>query len=115
MGASSPASALATTSRRHAASASGGRLGSPTGCGIRPAGRMRIAPKAVAIDVIAVMSTVGRPAASICRASVAPQRVPVPQVLVRITACTPSLMSTVAISVPMRSALARLIPVPTVT
>ncbi len=76
---------------------------------------MRFAPARWAIDVIAVMSTAGSPARSISFASVAPQRVPVPQVLVTIAAWTPSSISFCAISLPMRLALVTLVPVPTVT
>jgi hypothetical protein len=74
-----------------------------------------MAPADLAMAVMAVISTAGSPARSISFASVAPQRVPVPQVLVTIAACTPSLTSCAAISPPMRLALVTLVPVPTVT
>lgn len=76
---------------------------------------MRFAPAACAIDVIAVSSTAGKPARSISFASVAPQRVPVPQVLVTIAAWTPSAMSCSAIALPIALAFVTLVPVPTVT
>lgn len=53
------------------------------------AGKMRGAPTLFAILARAQISTVGMPALSICLASVAPQRVPVPQVLVSITPTFP--------------------------
>lgn len=82
---------------------------------MRPEDKMRFAPALCAIDVIAVNNAAGRPARSISFASVAPQRVPVPQVLVTITACTPSAINCFAISLPIFSPLVTLVPVPTVT
>jgi hypothetical protein len=76
---------------------------------------MRFAPATCAIDVIAVSSTAGKPARSISFASVAPQRVPVPQVLVTMTAWTPSASNWRAMAWPMAVALVTLVPVPTVT
>ncbi len=114
-GVDSAASACFNRPSRHANSSSGDRLGSPTGCGIRPAPRMRFAPATCAIEVMAVMSTAGSPARSISLASVAPQRVPVPQVLVTIAAWTPSAISCLAIALPIASAFLMLVPVPTVT
>ncbi len=76
---------------------------------------MRLAPAAWAIDVIAVSSTAGRPARSISLASVAPQRVPVPQVLVTIAAWTPSAINCCAMARPIAVAFVTLVPVPTVT
>lgn len=51
-----------------------------------PDERIRFAPATFAIDVIAVSRVAGIPCFSIILHSVAPQRVPVPQVLVAITA-----------------------------
>ena len=76
---------------------------------------MRNAPADCAMDVMAVSRTAGRPARSISFASVAPQRVPVPQVLVTIAAWTPSAMSCCAMALPIAEALVTLVPVPTVT
>lgn len=74
-----------------------------------------MAPADWAMEVIAVRSTAGSPALSISFASVAPQRVPVPQVLVTMAACTPSLISCLAIPSPIAVALGTVVPVPTVT
>lgn len=82
---------------------------------MRPDATIRFAPAACAIEVIAVRSTAGKPARSISLASVAPQRVPVPQVLVTMAACTPSAINCLAMSPPMAVALVTLVPVPTVT
>ena len=76
---------------------------------------MRLAPATFAIEVMAVTIAAGIPCFSIILASVAPQRVPVPQVLVAITACTPSATSCLAISSPIRSAWDTVVPVPVVT
>lgn len=51
-----------------------------------PEERIRFAPATLAIDVIAVNRAAGIPFFSIIFESVAPQRVPVPHVLVTITA-----------------------------
>ncbi len=109
------AKALRNCDRRQASSSSGERVGSPTGWGMRPEARMRFAPAFCAIDVMAVSSTAGSPARSISLASVAPQRVPVPQVLVTMAAWTPSAMSCLAMALPMADAFVTLVPVPTVT
>ena len=82
---------------------------------MRPDATMRFAPAACAIAVIAVSSTAGNPARSISFASVAPQRVPVPQVLVTMAACTPSAINCLTIALPMVVAFVTLVPVPTVT
>ncbi len=76
---------------------------------------MRFAPAACAIDVIAVSSAAGRPARSISFTSVAPQRVPVPHVLVTSAAWTPSAINCFAIARPIAAAFGTLVPVPTVT
>lgn len=80
-----------------------------------PDERMRLAPATFAIEVIAVSSAAGSPFASITLESVAPQRVPVPQVLVTITAWTPSAINCREISSPIFVALVTLVPVPVVT
>ena len=51
---------------------------------------------------MAVINVVGSPALSSSFASVAPLRVPVPQVPVRITPCTPAACSSAAMSSPNR-------------
>ena len=68
--------------------------------------RMRFAPTICAIVGSAVTNTVGMPFRSNSFASVAPQRVPVPQVPVRITAPTRASSSSAAISCPCRAATA---------
>ncbi|GEM_PF-1324536 len=108
-------SAWRKTPCRQTNSSSGDRVGSPTGCGMRPEGRILIAPADCAMEVIAVSSTAGRPARSISFASVAPQRVPVPQVLVTIAAWTPSAINCLAISSPIAAAFGTVVPVPVVT
>ena len=65
---------------------------------------MRLAPTVFEMVVIEQTWTVGRPARSSSLTIVAPQRVQVPHVLVRITACTPSFTSFGAISAPKRFA-----------
>jgi len=114
-GVASVSSAFFSIDFRHANSSSGERVGSPTGCGMRPDATIRFAPAACAIDVIAVSRAAGRPARSISFASVAPQRVPVPQVLVTIAAWTPSAINCCAIARPIAPAWVTLVPVPTVT
>ena len=59
--------------------------GSPSGWGIPRAGMIRLAPTVVAILVSVQMRAVGIPAFSSSFAIVAPQRVPVPQVAVKMT------------------------------
>ena len=61
---------------------------------------MRLAPTRSAMLMSAVMMTTGIPARSISLASVAPLRVPVPHVAVRITASTPCRFMSWAISAP---------------
>ena len=67
---------------------------------------MRFAPTIFAIVGSAVMNTVGMPSLSNSLLSVDPQRVPVPQVPVRITALTSALRSSAAISCPNFTAVA---------
>ena len=68
--------------------------------------RMRFVPTICAIVGSAVMNTVVIPSLSNSFASVAPQRVPVPQVPVRITAPTCASRSSAAISLPNVAAVA---------
>jgi hypothetical protein len=75
----------------------------------------RFAPTIVAILGSDVTNTVGIATRSISFASVAPQRVPVPQVPERRTASTPVSLSSAAISLPIRVALATGVPFPIVT
>lgn len=63
---------------------------------------MRLAPTRSAMLMSAVMRTTGMPARSISLASVAPLRVPVPQVAVRIPAWMPCSFMSWAISPPIR-------------
>ena len=76
---------------------------------------IRLAPMLPATEGIGVMRTFGSPAASISLASVAPQRVPVPQVAVRIAAWTWLPIRSAAISRPIRSASAMAMVMPVVT
>ena len=73
------------------------------------------APTRSAIDVRLQMSAVGMPARSSSLASVAPQRVPVPQVEVRMAARAPEWRRSAAHSTPKRWALATEVPFPAVT
>jgi hypothetical protein len=77
-------------------------------------GTMRLAPTVFEIVMMEQTCTVGRPARSSSLTIVAPQRVQVPHVLVRITACTPSFTSRAAISLPKRCAWATEVALPTV-
>ena len=74
----------------------------------------RFYPATLAIEVMAARWAAGMPFFSIIFASVAPQRVDVPQVLVTRTAWTPSAISALAISSPIRSAWVTVVPVPVV-
>ena len=95
---SNASSAFSTSSRRIDFSSFGGFDGSPRGCGIATLGTMRLAPTVFEIGTIEQMCTAGKPARSNSLTIVAPQRVQVPHVEVRMTACTPSLISLAAIS-----------------
>jgi hypothetical protein len=79
-------SAVSSSRRRHALSSSGQRLGSPAGYGMPLVGTMRGAPTLLAIGTRLQRRAVGMPALSSSFVSVDPQRVPVPQVEVRIAA-----------------------------
>ncbi len=74
----------------------------------------RFAPIIVAMVGSAVTNTVAIPARSISLASVAPQRVPVPQVPDRTTASTPASFSSSAISCPNLTEVATGVPLPVV-
>ena len=63
-------------------------------------GTMRGTPMADAMEVMVQIWAVGMPARSISFVIVAPQRVPVPQVEVRITPCTPSALRARAMAAP---------------
>ena len=73
-----------------------------------------LAPTVMEIGVTVQMWTTGSPALSISLTIVAPQRVQVPHVLVRITASTPSAISLFAISAAYAFADATAVPLPTV-
>lgn len=75
---------------------------------------MRFAPTVIEIGTTVHICTTGSPARSISLTIVAPQRVQVPQVEVRITASTPSCFNSVAIWDANRLALATEVPLPTV-
>lgn len=77
-------------------------------------GRILLAPIVREIGTIVHICTTGRPYLSISLTIVAPQRVQVPQVEVRMTAFTPSASSCLPISVPKTSALPTEVPVPVV-
>jgi len=79
------------------------------------AGTIRFAPTVKDIGTIVHMWTTGMPALSISFTIVAPQRVHVPQVEVRITASTPSCLSSAAMALAYLMALATEVPLPTVT
>lgn len=109
---------LAARSRliRQARSVSGGRPGWPNGWWRRPSAlKMRWAPTRSAMLMRAVTVTTGMPARSISLASVAPLRVPVPQVAVRIAAWTPWAFMSCAISAPRRVMVFMLAMLPVVT
>ncbi len=77
-------------------------------------GTMRLAPTVCEIGTIEQTCAVGMPARSSSLTIVAPQRVQVPHVEVRITAWTPTLTSSAAISRPYSSARATEVALPTV-
>jgi hypothetical protein len=73
------------------------------------------APIAFAVGIRAVINTVGIPALSISFSSTAPQRVPVPQVEVRITPETLAARSSSPMPRPMFFAFAMVVATPVVT
>ncbi len=86
----------------------------PSGCGIAIVGTILLAPTVREIGTTVHICTTGMPVFSISFTIVAPQRVQVPQVEVRITACTPSAMSSLPIASAYFLALATAVPFPTV-
>ena len=101
---------------RHAASASGVKSRLPSGWWNLPSAlNIRFAPTRSAMLINAVINTTGTPARSSSFASVAPLRVPVPQVAVRMTAWTPCDFMSWAISLPIRSITLMLAMLPVVT
>ena len=78
------------------------------------AGTIRLAPTVIEIGVTVQMCTTGIPVASIPFTIVAPQRVQVPHVLVRMTASTWSFLSFAPISSANFLAEATAVPLPTV-
>ena len=77
-------------------------------------GTIRFAPTVWEMGTMEQMCTVGMPALSNSLTSVAPQRVQVPQVEVRITACTSCSRSCRAMSRPKPWALSTDVALPTV-
>lgn len=78
-------------------------------------GTIRFAPTLREMGTMVAMCTTGMSAvSSMALASVAPQRVHVPQVEVRITACTCASRRRLPISVPKALAFATEVPLPTV-
>lgn len=77
-------------------------------------GTIRLAPTVFAIETRLAICTIGKPAFSISLVIVAPQRVHVPQVEVKMTAETCASSRCWAISAPIRLASACVVPVPTV-
>ncbi len=88
--------AFSTMPRRKATSASFGKLGLPKGWGMATAGTIRLAPTVKEMGVTVQMCTTGNPARSISFTIVAPQRVQVPQVEVKITPFTPAAFNSFA-------------------
>jgi len=78
------------------------------------AGTILLAPTVLEIGTMLQMCTVKIPALSISFAIVAPQRVQVPQVELMMTASTPSLVRSFAISRANFTAFATEVPLPTV-
>ena len=82
-----------TMRSRKARSSSRERAGSPSGWVMAVPRTIRLAPTVVATLTMAVNKTVGRPSRSSSLASVAPQRVPVPQVAGRSIGGTKALLT----------------------
>ena len=89
-------------------------LSLPRGFIILGAGIILQDPIDCAIEVMAQMWAVGRPAFSSSRVSVAPQRVLVPHVDVKIAPDTPASLSFSAMALPIFMALAELVATPVV-
>lgn len=77
-------------------------------------GIIRGTPMAEAMEVIVQICATGMPTRSISFAIVAPQRVPVPQVDVRITPCTLSAKRAAAMAVPKDLLCSYEVPLPVV-
>lgn len=105
---------LSTSSRRIFLLCSGDFVGSPSGYGIPIAGTILFAPIVLEIGTTVQTCTTGIPTRSISFTIVAPQRVQVPQVEVRITAPIPSSFSFPTKSSPNAFALPVAVPVPVV-
>lgn len=106
--------AFSTIPRRNFFSSSLSSAGLPSGCGIAIAGTILFAPTVIEIGVTVQICTTGIPALSISFTIVAPQRVQVPQVEVRITASTPSAFNFCEYSAANAFADATDVPFPTV-
>ena len=91
-----------------------GNAGFPSGWGIAIAGTILFAPTVKEIGTTVQIWTTGMPALSISFTIVAPQRVQVPHVLVRITASTPSATNSFANVDAYFFAFATEVPLPTV-
>ena len=89
---------------RNAFSSSSGRSGLPTGCGMETAGTTRFAPTEIEIGVTVHTWTIGIPALSMVLTIVAPQRVQVPHVEVRMAPCICSRFSSSAMASPNNAA-----------
>lgn len=87
---------------------------SPTGHTKSPPNTILLAPTDKAIDVKAVITTLGIPALSISFEIVATQRVQVPHVEVRITAVTPFAFNVSAILLPITLLFSTFVPTPQV-
>ena len=97
----SATSAFSMIARRSDFSSAGSRLASPKGFTIFLPFTIRLDPTINATGTIEQTWAVGIPAPSIAFANVAPQRVLVPQVDVRITPSTPPFLSSTAIACPI--------------
>ena len=104
--------ALSTILRLYAVSRSIGSIGFPTGAVNPPPKTIRFAPTLSDMDVNAFICTLGIPTRSNSLQIVAPQRVQVPHVLVKITAPTPSSLIFFAQALPMDSLTATFVPTP---
>jgi len=100
--------------RRNAFSSFSSMFSLPRGFMILGAGMILQEPIDCAIEVMAQTWAVGRPAFSSSRESVAPQRVLVPQVDVKIVPETPSFLSLSAMALPIFIELAELVATPVV-
>ncbi|EGW52548.1 hypothetical protein HMPREF1022_00521 [Desulfovibrio sp. 6_1_46AFAA] len=77
-------------------------------------GTTRATPMACAMEVMVQICAVGIPARSSSLVIVAPQRVPVPQVEVRITPCTLSCFRALAMAAPKARLFSKEVPLPVV-